>query len=442
MVPWTVSSRQCNVCKIETALRKNDLHLCSGCRLVRYCGSQHQRLDWEIHKPFCVAVKQIIKERKVSHILELQGPITSWTQFDRAVTLAKFVLISILGRELERHEVEFLSFPIHCEICFTRGDKNFISCSKCNAVSYCNEEHQKQDQDNHSKWCNYLYVYYNFYEVENCTIDLDFEEAPIFDSESVPDDLFTLIETTAKLGKDQTISRFPKTLVEYQSYAAVCTFSCVATILDGIFMSNLIIDDNDVLTIYIIGALNEDQFLQLPHCAFLSSQLPTIKTFNFYLIGPEVDTSEPITFSVRTHKRDNKININFCGETFENFAQNIHSSAELEKMPHMIVAFNCGFYENAGKPTDTWKPGIKAFFQFDRIPILFTSYTLLESRLDLREFSVCANELGRKYKIIVNTEESFYRDYRPFRNMELIDRDDLVYFQNGYMQLVIIESKG
>jgi len=49
-MPW----KYCFVCGNVT-LKEQGYEICGGCRLVSYCSSTCQKLDWKTHKPICLA---------------------------------------------------------------------------------------------------------------------------------------------------------------------------------------------------------------------------------------------------------------------------------------------------------------------------------------------------------------------------------------------------
>ena len=65
------SQFRCNRVKLATGCyvcgKESDLEQCSQCKVVSYCGREHQREDWRAHKVACKQVKKAydrLEERK------------------------------------------------------------------------------------------------------------------------------------------------------------------------------------------------------------------------------------------------------------------------------------------------------------------------------------------------------------------------------------------
>lgn len=58
------SASKCAVCGIESSLR------CTGCRNISYCGLEHQKKHWKVHKVEC----------KVFEVSDDEISVTSYIQ--------------------------------------------------------------------------------------------------------------------------------------------------------------------------------------------------------------------------------------------------------------------------------------------------------------------------------------------------------------------------
>lgn len=102
---------RCNVCIDLKSLKSIDtssLLQCSNCKLVSYCGQEHQKADWKKHKSFCIAVNSIVREKNLSHLLDISGPIknVSKKSFQTTKVLMKAVLLVAMKRDLSPTEKE------------------------------------------------------------------------------------------------------------------------------------------------------------------------------------------------------------------------------------------------------------------------------------------------------------------------------------------------
>ncbi|XP_071556362.1 uncharacterized protein [Temnothorax nylanderi] len=118
----------CHVCK-----RFDDgVHLkrCSGCKMIAYCGYEHQNQHWKQHKPLCKAIQDVLRHYKMDY----RGETTDkWG--GKKLTFALLVS-SRLGRHLSMSETDMLCLPRECLVCHERDIKSLESCQKC-AASFC-----------------------------------------------------------------------------------------------------------------------------------------------------------------------------------------------------------------------------------------------------------------------------------------------------------------
>lgn len=105
------NSRCCNVCETEGFSEKNiDITLlkCSNCKLAFYCGRNHQTKDWKHHKMFCKSIKQILVERKIDHVLDINGAIigAKHAAVQKVKVFIRTLMMCSLKRNLNEMETE------------------------------------------------------------------------------------------------------------------------------------------------------------------------------------------------------------------------------------------------------------------------------------------------------------------------------------------------
>lgn len=163
-----VSAFRCCLC--PTPERPNNENLaefkllrCQNCKLISYCGAQHQKDDWSRHKEFCRAVTAITRDTKVKHIMDINGNVTQLTvqQLREVKFMIQTIMVMKLHRELTENERELIWFPRICNLCNSH-DGPLIPCPNCFAVGYCCEEHRVEDMIGHLKICSDLHLCYNF----------------------------------------------------------------------------------------------------------------------------------------------------------------------------------------------------------------------------------------------------------------------------------------
>lgn len=103
------NSRCCNICEQYSENRTTStLLMCNKCKLIFYCGKEHQKIDWKNHKHFCQTISTILDDRKIKHILDIHGLVKSASSYhvQKVKVFIKTVLMCILKRELTADENE------------------------------------------------------------------------------------------------------------------------------------------------------------------------------------------------------------------------------------------------------------------------------------------------------------------------------------------------
>lgn len=111
---------RCNVCiDLKIVDTSKNLLQCSNCKLISYCSQEHQKADWKKHKSFCKAVNSILREKNISHLLDISGPIKNASKKSIQTTrlMMKAVLLVAMKRDLSPSEkevnFEFKYFHFH-----------------------------------------------------------------------------------------------------------------------------------------------------------------------------------------------------------------------------------------------------------------------------------------------------------------------------------------
>lgn len=163
-----VSAFRCCLCpKPEKPSNENlldvQLFRCQNCKLISYCGQEHQKEHWNIHKEFCKAITAIRKEWKLKHIMDINGIVTQLTasQLREVKFMIQTLMVMKLQRDLTVIERELIWFPRICNLCNSH-EGPLMPCPNCFAVGYCSEEHRVEDMIAHLKVCSELNLCYNF----------------------------------------------------------------------------------------------------------------------------------------------------------------------------------------------------------------------------------------------------------------------------------------
>ncbi|XP_055907054.1 uncharacterized protein LOC129942223 [Eupeodes corollae] len=428
------SPTSCNPCAlspINGTVRPVKLLKCLGCKLILYCSTTHQKLDWPIHKQFCKAVGKLLTENKINNLFAIEGPIKTKSQLSEITVRIKYKLVTLLRRQLDYHEEELTSFPVLCSVCFSTKYNNLYQCKECNAVSYCSQEHEIEDAPIHQGECLQLKLYYCKFKIDsNLTFDLKLKETcNVLESD--------LRKAMARMFAIEFLSDPSESLVEYQRFSFVSDFSCIASV--SYFIENLKVYQKlgKELTLFVVGSTVDEIWFTPLHTEFLFACFSEISKLNIVFIGPEIPKDKMSKASINLCNGRSLFRKSFKG-TLESYLKN--NATDLK--PDLIVCFNCGFSENASdnsRPSDSWYKGIQYFMQLPNIPILFTSYTSLEADNDLKalEHVIGKREDGQLFRLekIIDKQSNPYKDMRPLRNWQFND-PERIFFRNGYLQAV------
>ncbi|XP_024868160.1 uncharacterized protein LOC112452272 isoform X1 [Temnothorax curvispinosus] len=126
----------CHVCK-----RIGDgvpLKLCSNCKMISYCGQEHQKQHWKQHKPLCKAIQNVLQGRQ-GYNMNVRGETSEeWINIKQMFML---LVSRVLKRRLTMCEMQMFKFPRECLICHERNAQSLKVCQKC-ATCFCIKDHE------------------------------------------------------------------------------------------------------------------------------------------------------------------------------------------------------------------------------------------------------------------------------------------------------------
>ncbi|XP_065085129.1 uncharacterized protein LOC135707263 [Ochlerotatus camptorhynchus] len=430
---------RCNICFTRTIDHRltmvgQKMRYCKGCRLIGYCGEQHQKEDWKNHKDFCRAVTKILTMKKIDHIIEVRNEsdkIIGGTRRDLecAISLAECLTISMLQRKLLQHEYTLLRFPNICHVCFEYDMSKLKACEGCNQIFYCSEEHRLQDVRKHTQWCEMYRI--------NLLLDADyptrleifgFPKLNAFKRVKFPEDTFELVN----LAYTGNIPSTPQSVKDFNDLKFISNYSHISTILYALNVTNMNEELKQSLVIYVVGAEDEIVYFDYNTCSVIFTYIPQIRDVIIHFIGPALSSIK------------DEIELNYEGTRSVKMYYHkgfYHTLEPLESMdrPQIIVSYNCGFHEHIDSTKDTWTHTLARLIRFVNIPIVFTSYTQEEACQDCAIiYSIGKRSIKKKELVFVKRATANpYKDYKPLRNTNYIDDCDELYYSNGYISLVI-----
>lgn len=433
------NATRCNVCftratEHRLTLIGTRLRYCKGCRLIGYCGEQHQKDDWKHHKDFCRAVTKILTMKKIDHILDVRTEcplIVGGTRRDLecAISLAECLVITMLQRPLKQQEFMLLRFPTICRICFDYDTTKLKACDSCHQVMYCSEEHRQQDANRHGRWCELYRV--------NLLLDagfparlekIGFPKLSPAQLHQFPSNLFQLVNQAYNM----KVPMVPKAVKDFNDLKFVSNYSHVSTILYALNVTSMHLELQRSLVIYVVGAEEESSLFDYNSCSVIFSYMPQVREVVIHFIGPDVGyVKEEIELN---YEGTRSIKMHYHKALFHG----LEPTVPMDR-PQIIVSYNCGFHEHIDTQRDTWSTTLARLVRFVNIPIVFTSYTREEACQDCAMiYSISQRSV--KYRDLVFVKRATnnpFKDYKPLRNTTVSDEGDELYYSNGYVSIVI-----
>ncbi|XP_014215256.1 uncharacterized protein LOC106644318 [Copidosoma floridanum] len=401
----------CHVCKscgYETALKR-----CSNCKMISYCGKEHQKHHWLQHKNLCRVLSEMLDETDKSNLLEGFGGVSQHEWVKAKMNLMLLVSLK-LERKLEPYEEEIFKFPRACAICHEANSKLLTDCPSCPCASFC-KVHEKYSD--HEKLCKILSLCYNLDIASTIFTRHPPRNTVPYHTEMayLPASIQGFIDLFVNEGDSPLNTR------ELQSAQISEYLTRPLTLLYA--LEKLEYKTETAMTIHVIGA-NMIELDGIEIWETLLHWLPSLITLNMVLIGPELNSNR------------NKIKCNVCEcciekdmklylETHGVYYKDYVLSDSFVP-PDIVVGYNLGIHEceNLDSSNDTWSHSIRIVLE-QKCPFLVTSYTSEEMK---KEHNRLCHILDKKVNYVL-CEKNPYGSLRPHRDYET----EGVYYQNQYL---------
>ncbi|XP_043478073.1 uncharacterized protein LOC122508661 isoform X2 [Leptopilina heterotoma] len=119
---------KCHLCGETKKLKR-----CSSCRMISYCGKEHQMEHRAEHKKLCKIITEIFKAKGKSHIYENMDQAEFFEEKCRIIAEVE----AKLKRPLNAQELMLLAQPRLCFICREANQDKLKTCQKCLIASFC-----------------------------------------------------------------------------------------------------------------------------------------------------------------------------------------------------------------------------------------------------------------------------------------------------------------
>ncbi|XP_071556530.1 uncharacterized protein [Temnothorax nylanderi] len=371
----------CHVCK-----RFDDgVHLkrCSGCKMIVYCGYEHQNQHWKQHKPLCKAIQYMRQQYGMDYRCK-----TTEERADQKLTLARLVS-SKLERRLNANEMQMVCFPRECLVCDKRNIKSLEICQKC-AASFC-QIHRYGAQ--HRDICAPLEVCLrtDLFSIEEGNNPPDLQPY-----------LQHFLQEYSHISCKSTFQNMKDFIKAFRNihtdFGISCDFNVRATLNSEYLTHSLTLFYamrllNDVpkskdLVVHVLGARRSEE-ITLIGWEILPRLIGAM--VSVILIGPELPCKSNLS-----HHCDNCMSREKKCLTFELhdvLYENYVDSSSFVK-PDLVVGFNLGVrtHELPGRSSmETWTPSIKLIAK-ENCPFILTSATLHTFKKETKIISTILNK--------------------------------------------------
>ncbi|XP_071556536.1 uncharacterized protein [Temnothorax nylanderi] len=388
----------CHVCKGfgDGVLLKR----CGGCRMISYCGQEHQKQHWKLHKPLCRAIQDVLRD------YSMDNPII--TASSSGVTLEKkvnFMLLisNKLGRQLTLEESQIFDFPRECLVCHERNAQSLKDCQKC-VASFC-QNHVNGIE--HKNICAPLELHFRS--------DLLF----IRGETDFPDICCYLRHVTDK-GKFQNMKDFINAYWNIPSDSEMLRNILIGqhsmyltrplTLFHAMRLLNYV-PKSKAIVIHVVGANCVEEF-GLIRWDVLPRLIGTVMSVTIIMIGPELlkihRLSEYVCSNCLLSENEN-LTFDFYDMLYENYAR----SPSFVK-PDLVVGFDLYIHKyELGSKEETWAPSIKLIAKQNCPFVLTCRFSLQYIKKESDRINTI---LGRKVNYLYSGENPF-AGLSPFRNI-------------------------
>ena len=401
----------CHVCKSsgnETPLKK-----CSNCKMISYCGKEHQKQHWLQHKNLCRVLAEMLDETDMSNLLEDMHNV-SMEEWVKAKMNLMLLANLKLKRKLLPYEEEMFKFPKACAVCHETNSKLITYCPSCPSASFC-EKHQ--NDLTHADICDKLSLCYDLDIASTVFIRNPPRNVVPFHTEMayLPSSIQHFIELYFNEDKSLQLSMDIQTahISEYLTRPL--------TLLHA--MERLEYSTGSEMTIHIIGA-NMIELDGVEIWETLLHWLPSLSTLNIVLVGPELESNnEKVEGSICDccNDKNMKLNLETHGLLYKEY---INSDSFIK--PDIIAGYNLGIHEceNVDSDNDSWSQSVRILPE-QKCPFILTSYTAEEAQ---KEHKRLCDILNKKVSYLYS-EKNPFSSLRPHRDYET----EGVYYQNQYV---------
>ncbi|XP_024886658.1 uncharacterized protein LOC112464098 [Temnothorax curvispinosus] len=402
----------CHVCKGfgDGVLLKK----CGGCRMISYCGQEHQKEHWKLHKPLCKAIQDVLRDYSMDNPIITVSSSGETLENERKKSYFMLLISNKLGRPLKFEEGQMFCFPRECLICHERNAQSLKDCRKC-VASFC-KNHVNGTE--HKNIC--------------APLELRFRsDLSAIRGETGPPDMRCYLRHVTDKGKFQNMKDFINAYWNISSDSEISRNILIGqhslhltrplTLFHAMRLLNYV-PKSKAIVIHVVGACYSEEFC-LMGWEVLPRLIGTAMPVTIIMIGPELQLqiNPEYVCNNRMLPENKHLTFDFYDMLYENYVR----SPTFVK-PNLVVGFDLGIQEHElGSSKETWAPSIKLIAKQNCPFILTCRFRLENFKKELDRINAI---LGRKVNYLYSGENPF-ASLSPFRNVA----PEYVLYMNQYI---------
>ena len=260
----------------------------------------------------------------------------------------------------------------------------------------------------------------------------DFSEIDIIEKsfdgkcESLPKDLDALIKQFCKPSSNSVM----------RNVTILSPFSWISSIMYALKTTDCILkhEQKTNLVVDIVGVEDEIGHFNENCCKLFFHVFKNIKNLKLNFCGPDITHILPYDVIKYSFNDERTVVLDFKRLLYEN-CDFITSD--------IIISFNCGFHEIQNE-YNPWKKAILKMLRHKNVPIIFTSFTLSESKKDCEIFQSIAKNIGINIESIHENQKNPFKNPYPLINVyrhldvgEQKDVDEPLYYINNFINIFV-----
>ncbi|XP_043476154.1 uncharacterized protein LOC122507484 [Leptopilina heterotoma] len=298
---------ECYICK-----SRENLIRCE-CKMISYCSEDHRQQHLSIHKNFCKVVKELLKEKGITHIYQELIYILDWPEWDTKREKIRNEIIKKLrglGRALSPLENFIFYFPRICFDCRKTKQEDLFDCPHCPIASFClNCKNNKT----HGVYCKVINTYLKVLTTaEELNIDLKFLSSGFLFTGEKGDVIDDLIITYATEDMEITCKESKLSKIDLIDFIDVASK-----------INNVLLKTHDTipeeLTIHIDALTYEHAITKENYWEFLLHLNPQIKQLKIVFTSTENESNLKTFLCKNCYSEGKNLNLEILSKSYDDY---------------------------------------------------------------------------------------------------------------------------